>query len=109
MIWREEGRNKKIGTVLFTFTCSSCFPAYLPSQIEHMSLENIVNSSDIVLDVLGRVSGILHLSSGIPHDFRVFLKSFPKASEMAEIAVVFCVSSITHICILWRKWDNFIS
>lgn len=65
-----------------------------------MSLENTVISSHAVLDVLGRVSDILHLSSSILYDFRVFLKSYPKASEMTEIAGVFCVSDITHIAIL---------
>lgn len=64
------------------------------------SLENTVSSSHIVLDVVGRVSDILRLSSSILHDFRVFLKSYPKASEMTEIAGVFCVSNITHIGIL---------
>lgn len=68
-----------------------------------MSLENNVNSSGIVLDVLGSVSGILQLSSNIPHDFRVFLRSYLKASETTAIADIFCVSNATRSGVVWRK------
>lgn len=95
-----RGEEKQIiSTVLFTFTCGTCFQTYLPDHIDLKSLENTVSSSHIILR-LWRGPDILHLSSGILNDFGVFPKSYLKAGEMTEIAGVSCVSNITYICIL---------